>query len=41
MSVRSQRFMISWAIVFAVIYGIALGLLFNMIRPPSPKLSAT
>jgi hypothetical protein len=33
--------MIWWAIVFAVIYGIALALLFNMIPPPSPKLSAT
>ena len=39
-SIRSQRFMIWWAIVFAVIYGIALGVLFNMIPPPSPKLSA-
>ena len=40
MSIRSQRVMLWWAIAFAVIYGLALGLLFNMIPPPSPKLSA-
>jgi hypothetical protein len=32
--------MLWWAIAFAVIFGVALAFLFNMIPPPSPKLSA-
>jgi hypothetical protein len=39
-SIRSQRFMIWWAIAFAAIYGLALVFLFNMVPPPTPKLSA-
>jgi hypothetical protein len=40
MSFRSQKFLVWWAIVFAAIYGLALGLLLHMIPPPSAKLSA-
>jgi hypothetical protein len=40
MSERSQRVLIWWGVIFAVIYGLALGLLLNMIPPPSAKLSA-
>ena len=39
-SIRSQRFMIWWAVGFAAIYGIVLVFLFNMVPPPTPKLSA-
>jgi hypothetical protein len=31
--------MVWWAIVFTAIYAVTLGFLFNMIPPPSPKLS--
>jgi hypothetical protein len=41
MSERSQSILVWWGIAFAVIYGLVLGLLLNMIPPPSPKLSAT
>lgn len=40
MSENSQKVLIWWAIVFAVIYGLALWLLLDMVPPPSPKLSA-
>lgn len=40
MSERSQRVLIWWAIVFAIIYGVALWVLLDMVPPPSPKLSA-
>jgi hypothetical protein len=40
MSERSQKALIWWAIVFAVIYGLALVLLLDMVPPPSAKLSA-
>jgi hypothetical protein len=40
MSERSQRILLWWGIIFAVIYGLVLGLLLNMIPPPTPKLSA-
>jgi hypothetical protein len=40
MSERSQKVLVWWAIIFAVIYGVALGLLLNMIPPPSAKLDA-
>ena len=39
-SIRSQRFIVWWGIVFAVIFGLAFVFLFNMVPPPSPKLSA-
>jgi len=40
MSHRSQTVLVWWAVIFMVIYGLALGLLLDMIPPPSPKLSA-
>lgn len=41
MSERSQTILVWWAVVFAVIYGIVLWLLLDMVPPPSAKLSAT
>jgi hypothetical protein len=41
MSERSQTILVCWAVVFAVIYGIVLWLLLDMVPPPTPKLSAT
>jgi hypothetical protein len=40
MSERSQQVLVWWALAFTAIYGITLGLLLDMIPPPSPKLSA-
>jgi len=40
MSENSQKFLIWWGIVFAIIYGVALWVLLDMVPPPSPKLSA-
>jgi hypothetical protein len=41
MSERSQRILVWWAVIFAVIYGIALWVLLDMVPPPTAKLSAT
>jgi hypothetical protein len=41
MSERSQSILVWWAIVFAVIYGIVLWLLLDMVPPPTAKLDAT
>jgi hypothetical protein len=41
MSERSQTILVWWAVGFAVIYGIVLWLLLDMVPPPSAKLSAT
>jgi hypothetical protein len=41
MSERSQSILVWWAIVFAVIYGVVLWLLLDMVPPPTAKLSAT
>jgi hypothetical protein len=41
MSERSQRVLVWWAVIFAVIYGIALWLLLDMVPPPTAKLDAT
>src|SRR6266567_4532664 len=40
MSERSQIALVWWGIVFAIIYGIALWVLLDMVPPPSAKLSA-
>jgi hypothetical protein len=40
MSERSQSILVWWAIVFTVIYGLALAFLLDMVPPPTPKLSA-
>jgi hypothetical protein len=40
MTYRSQRVLLWWALIFLVIYGIALWALLDMVPPPSPKLSA-
>jgi len=40
MSLRSQRALVWWAIVFTAIYGAALWFLLDMVPPPSAKLSA-
>src|SRR5580698_8056839 len=41
MSERSQRVLVWWAVIFAVIYGLALWLLLDMLPPPTAKLDAT
>jgi hypothetical protein len=41
MSERSQRALVWWAVIFAVIYGLALCLLLDMVPPPTAKLDAT
>src|SRR5687767_139449 len=40
MSERSQRILVWWACITAIIYGAALLFLLHMVPPPSPKLSA-
>ena len=40
MSERSQKWVVWWGIVFAVIYGLALWLLLDMVPPPSANMSA-
>lgn len=40
MSERSQRVVLWWGVIFAVIYGAAFLLLMHMVPPPSPKLTA-
>lgn len=40
MSERAQFFVVWWAIAFAVIYGIALWLLLDMVPPPDATMSA-
>lgn len=40
MSERSQRVLVWWALAFTAIYGVVLGLLLDMIPPPTAKLSA-
>jgi hypothetical protein len=39
-SERSEVVLIWWGLAFAIIYGLALWLLLDMVPPPSPKLSA-
>lgn len=41
MSERSQAVLVWWAVAFTAIYGAVLGLLLDMIPPPTAKLSAT
>jgi hypothetical protein len=41
MSEQSQRILVWWGIVFALIYGVVLWVLLDMVPPPTPKLSAT
>jgi hypothetical protein len=40
MSERSQRYLVWWALAFTAIYGATLGLLLDMIPPPTAQLSA-
>jgi hypothetical protein len=40
MSERSQRILVWWACITAIIYGAALLFLLHMVPPPSPNLSA-
>jgi hypothetical protein len=40
MSVRSQIIMVWWSLIFATIYGVALGFLVHMLPPPSATMTA-
>jgi hypothetical protein len=40
MSERSQRVLVWWGVIFAIIYGVAFVLLLHMVPPPSAKLPA-
>lgn len=40
MSVRAQRILVWWSVVFITIYGLALGFLLHMIPPPRATMTA-